>query len=235
MNIYKLKNKINGKIYIGQTTQTIRQRIRGHVNNSRFGSKLPIHCAIRKYGIDGFIIEEIAEAKTIDGLNELEIHYIKILNCLVPYGYNLTSGGKNYKKHQETKDKIRIAAKKRMAADGGKQLREALEKAHQARIGQSTWNKGFKTSAEVCLKLSESHLGQKPWNKGKTTSEDVKEKQRIAKSKISKPVKCLENGNKWDSIEQASKSTGISTTHIKRLIASGKKSGIGLSFKYICV
>lgn len=46
MIVYKLLNKINGKIYIGQTKNEVVSRVHGHsLNKSYIGN------AIRKYGL----------------------------------------------------------------------------------------------------------------------------------------------------------------------------------------
>jgi group I intron endonuclease len=84
MIIYEIKNKINGKSYIGQ-----------HSSNelgSYWGSGKLIKKAIEKYGIEKFerIILERCYSK--DELNEREKYWIKEKNSLVN-GYNLTDGG----------------------------------------------------------------------------------------------------------------------------------------------
>lgn len=53
----------------------------------------PIHCAIRKYGIENFqidILEENIEKELID---IKEQYYINLYNTMAPNGYNLTEGG----------------------------------------------------------------------------------------------------------------------------------------------
>ena len=46
MIIYKVKNKVDGKIYVGQTSQLLRARLSCHVcSNTYFGK------ALRKYGV----------------------------------------------------------------------------------------------------------------------------------------------------------------------------------------
>lgn len=92
--IYKVTNTVNGKAYVGQTRRTIEQRWKQHVYNS-FNeapyNKGPFHCAIKKYGVDAFIVEELEECKNED-LDEREMHWIKYLDTL-RNGYNATTGG----------------------------------------------------------------------------------------------------------------------------------------------
>lgn len=84
MIIYEIKNKINGKIYIGQ-----------HSSNelgSYWGSGKLIKYAIEKYGIENFERSILERCSTKDELNKREKYWIKEKNSLVN-GYNLTSGG----------------------------------------------------------------------------------------------------------------------------------------------
>ena len=52
MIIYKATNKINGKMYIGQTTQNLKNRNR----NRNYGKTL-FDYTFKKYGEDGFLVE----------------------------------------------------------------------------------------------------------------------------------------------------------------------------------
>lgn len=87
--IYKIINNINNKIYIGQSIN-IPQRIRIHFSTK--SKNTPLYNAIKKYGKENFIVE-IIEYCDKELLNSKEQLYIKQYNCMVPYGYNLTSGG----------------------------------------------------------------------------------------------------------------------------------------------
>ena len=55
--IYQLKNKINGKIYIGKTTQSVMTRFHKHCHASLKDSNTLIHKAIRKYGKENFEVD----------------------------------------------------------------------------------------------------------------------------------------------------------------------------------
>ncbi len=98
--IYKYTNKINGKVYIGQTNN-LQKRFNGHkseaFNPKAKGYNLPFHCAIRKYGIKNFIyevLEEIEDGESQDFINDREIFFIDFYHSLTTEnGYNLTVGG----------------------------------------------------------------------------------------------------------------------------------------------
>ena len=105
MLIYKITNKINDKIYIGQTTQSLNNRIRNYrsdVKHSKRSRK--IIDAMKKYGFENFVFEiihdNIASKKEMD---ELERKYISDFKI----GYNMELGGNSMGKHSdETKHKI---------------------------------------------------------------------------------------------------------------------------------
>lgn len=87
--IYKITNKINNKIYIGQS-QNIFSRWAEHRYEAKTNMK-PLYKAMRKYGIENFIFEIIEECE-IEKLNDREVYWIKYYDSYNK-GYNLTPGG----------------------------------------------------------------------------------------------------------------------------------------------
>lgn len=95
--IYLIKNRLNNKVYIGQTI---------HSFHNRYGRKkrwweIPsankyLKNSIDKYGIDNFEIYVLEFNKNIEELNVLEQSYILKYKSTNPkYGYNLRDGGEN--------------------------------------------------------------------------------------------------------------------------------------------
>lgn len=95
MFIYKITNKINGKIYIGQVyNKSIYDRWDRHVKSASPSSRSYVDRAISKYGKDNFVVEQIDEATSLEELNQKEKYWIKFYNSTNrSIGYNLTDGG----------------------------------------------------------------------------------------------------------------------------------------------
>jgi len=86
--IYLITNLLNGKKYVGKTTQTLKRRINQHKHGN-----IHIDKTIRKYGWENFKVEVLEECYTVEQLNEREIFWISALSCKHPNGYNHTDGG----------------------------------------------------------------------------------------------------------------------------------------------
>ena len=85
MIVYKTRNNVNGKIYIGKDESN---------NPEYLGSGVILKKAILKYGRDNFTKESIEECNSRDTLNEREIYWIKFYNSTNPkVGYNIAKGG----------------------------------------------------------------------------------------------------------------------------------------------
>jgi group I intron endonuclease len=84
--VYKITNLINGKVYIGQTIQSLKKRWRDHCHPNSDCSKLAR--AIQKYGKENFTIEEIENCSDMDSLNKAEEYWIKEHNS-IENGYNI--------------------------------------------------------------------------------------------------------------------------------------------------
>ena len=89
--IYIHKNKINGKVYVGQTSKTLNDRSRsgeGYKHNCTFYS------AIKEYGWENFEHKILEECTSIEEAYSKEKHYIELYKSnKEEFGYNMTNGG----------------------------------------------------------------------------------------------------------------------------------------------
>lgn len=90
--VYMLVNKVTGKKYIGQTSQSIRERFRHHCK-SRAETGSNIGDAINKYGTESFYAITLASCDNYKDALSLENLYIEQYNTLAPHGYNLSING----------------------------------------------------------------------------------------------------------------------------------------------
>ena len=103
--IYLIRNQVNGKCYVGQTTS---DRVNDRWRYERYRPHGCLKYAFEKYGIDKFSFETICKLP-IEELDDREILEIRERNTIVPNGYNIESGGNNNKTlNQETKTKLSI-------------------------------------------------------------------------------------------------------------------------------
>lgn len=187
MIVYCATNKINGKKYVGKTTQDLCERLKAHICDAIHGRGYIFHRAIFKYGIENFQVDVLCQCSSKQELIDAEKYWIKNLNSMSPVGYNLTSGGewgelvgeareratKNMKgkKHsnlgvprpQWVKDKISKSKKGTVYKTKGiPKSEETRRKISKSKLGKK--RKPF--SIETRIKMSVSHKGKVPWNKG---------------------------------------------------------------------
>lgn len=91
--LYCLQNKVNNKIYIGQTVN-IKNRMSYHKLCKK---PYPLYYSIKKHGWNNFNLTILEEYETLEEINEAEIFYIAYLNSQNrEIGYNLAPGGNGY-------------------------------------------------------------------------------------------------------------------------------------------
>lgn len=90
--IYKVENKINGYVYVGQTTKTLEQRKQHHIYDLKcYKYRSFFYAAIKKYGIENFewgCLEECPNSM----LDDREAFWISIYKK-AGKSYNILDGG----------------------------------------------------------------------------------------------------------------------------------------------
>ena len=134
-----LKNKINGKIYIGQTIRLMKRRLEEHRSGESSKCRA-LYSAIKKYGWDNFE-KDYYECPDED-LNFDEEFLVREMMTISPNGYNLREGGGNRGKHSE----------------------ESKQKNREAHLGEKNPNFGVPKSKDTKQKIGEAKLGDKNHN-----------------------------------------------------------------------
>lgn len=164
--IYVITNTFSGKIYVGQTWQTLEQRWHQHVKSSvrvHGPRKSPFHCAVQSYGKSVFEIRTVCLAFTQAALDEAERYFIVALSARLPKGYNLSEGGSTSPvKDPDVRAKIAatLTGRKRSAESVANQQRtRSLKKyrhSEETRARMSASQKGRTITPEHRRKLSVS-------------------------------------------------------------------------------
>lgn len=204
MIIYKVQNKTNGKIYIGQTARDIKVRIDEHCRHS----STAIDAAIAKYGIESFDVEQIDTAETIEELNEKEIYWIQFYSSMAPNGYNLCEGGDNtigYHHKDISKRKMSVAKSKMYVGEGNPFY-------------------GKKHSSESKKKMSEKRKGL-----AHLTQEQI---DTLRASHRTVKVRNIDTGEVFDSVKAAAERYGLKDTHITRVCKGKRKRTGGYRWEY---
>jgi hypothetical protein len=103
IGIYKIENKVNGKVYVGQSIH-IEQRWSEHKAELRgnYHHNAHLQSSWNKYGEDNFEFSIIEVFKKINKLNEREIYWINYYDSYKnEFGYNLTTGGCGTRKYND--------------------------------------------------------------------------------------------------------------------------------------
>jgi group I intron endonuclease len=105
--IYKVTNKLNNKIYIGQTAKN---------NPNYLGSGTIILKAVLKYGFENFT-KEIIESCSDCMVDEREIYWISFYNSTnKEIGYNISTGGNGGNLGDIVNEKISLKRKGKILA-----------------------------------------------------------------------------------------------------------------------
>ena len=188
IGIYSITNKINGKIYFGQSHH-IEHRFDAH--KWREANK-HLKSSYKKYGLENFefaIVKVLHDSPTLSQLllDAYEDHYIQKYHTTDPkFGYNKKGGGAYGRHSEETNEKCRQAMLGKKASE---ETRIKLSIAHKGKPGHLSTEEsraklriaraGRIFTDETRKKLSTSLKGVNTWSKGRPWSE----KRRAAYNK----------------------------------------------------
>lgn len=226
--IYKIINKINGKVYVGKTEDTPELRFNEHLRTVKRGVKQSkLYSAIKCYGPENFMVEELDTANSRDELNQKEKYWIEKLDSRNPnVGYNVSSGGdggatwsaagyitmnkdnrNTFVKPDDVEQYLNNGWKL-----GGRKLGKSTNRStgkwihqgdKQKRVYEYELEEYLNNGWEIgyCDKakvnLSKSHLGQIPVNKGVHQSEEQKLKTSVATKEAMHRPEVLEKMEKF--------------------------------------
>lgn len=166
--VYRAQNLVSGKIYIGQTSKQLTQRVASHLNSVQKNSPYPFHKALRRYGELGFTWDVVSWAETRLELNDLEREWIRLSNSTDRHvGYNMTFGGEGFVGTPEARAKISASL------SGRKQSKEMVARRVAGRAG-------YRHSEETKQKIGFANKGKPGTRNGAIVTEETREKMRAA-------------------------------------------------------
>lgn len=223
MHIYKTTNLLNGKIYVGQTSKNL--------DTDYLGSGKVLIKAVKKYGKSAFKREIIEECVSKEQMNEREKYWIQYFDSINRNkGYNVSIGGEG--------------------GNLGDKVNKKISKSMKGKISVKDINGNvFSISANddrfASGELVGVQKGMVPYNKGVPMSESQKQKMRVPKSKEHienmskskigkgvKPIICLNNGVKYNSIKEAAEKLGLTVPNVVAVLKGRAKKTKGYSFQY---
>ena len=217
--VYQHINKINGKVYIGMTSRSLKERFGNNGNN--YTTSPSFFNAIQEYGWDNFDHIILYEGLTESEACKMEQKMISKFDSMNPeFGYNQASGGNN----------------------NFKMAKEAREKLSKSKIGNKN-GEGHPCSEEKKRKISEVQKGKKftqehreklsiaaqnrhvpcSEEKGKTLSNSYPNKKQIY---------CVELDTVYESTQECGRQLEMSASNIVAVCRGRHKSYKGLHFEY---
>lgn len=216
--VYKHKNKINNKVYIGITMQVPEQR--WGANGSNYKSSPHFYNAIQKYGWDCFEHTILFENLTKEEACLKEKELINYYNSMDKnFGYNSTSGGEAFELSEEAKAK---KSNSMLGNKNGLGKKCSPEKAQKISDAQ----KGRKFTDEHKKKLSESA------KKRHVPCSDEKRETLKANYPYMKKVYCIETDTIYISVQECARQLGLYATNIVKVCKGIHKTTGGFHFEY---
>lgn len=219
IGIYKITNKINGKVYVGQSVE-LEERKREHFRCLRKGihDNIYLQNSFYKYGEENFVFEviEYISEPLENVLTEREQYWIDYYGGYTSSNtYNLKEAGSHGRDSELLKQIKSNAQKGKIMPKLSDEHKQAIsEKLKGIKRSQETKNKisnarkGIKFSEEHCKHISEGKKGGTPWNKGVPASLETREKlSKAAKGQVRRTAEQYKEDSKklWKPVAQYDK------------------------------
>lgn len=233
--IYKITNKNNQKVYIGQT---IKDRPTDRYSQHRYLATHPeqekgvsyLHRAMAADGLESFCFELIEEVPN-SSLNEREQFWIQEYSSLVPNGYNLSKGGAGtpgYAREQTIEEREkRKESNKKFYLDHPEARQAASERTKQLWENEDYRKKVTESNIRFYQEHPGMFAGENNPMYGKHHTEEALEKIRAhaatKKTKIAQLDKdTLEMIKIHEGIKDAEKVLGVSHGWLSKAAKTGK-------------
>ena len=209
VGIYRILNKTNGKVYIGQS-KNLQRRMTDYTSCSSHSKQL--NEDIKKFGLDNFSFTLI-EKCTEEELDKKETEYILKYKSNV-YGYNKNKRGKTGPKPEGFGEKIRLTV-----ANRPPKSKETLEKMSKMFSGENNPFYGKKHSKETIERVKQTK---------KKNGVDF----RGERNPSAKPIVCINTGEYFSYSTLAANKYNLDLSTIIKCCKGKRNKTKGMSFKY---
>lgn len=178
--VYTVTHLPSGRVYVGQTQQSVERRWKGHHHRAQAGSRSMFHRALRRHPADQFAWSVVETHATEAAVKRAEVALIAALRARGTKLYNLTDGGdgtSGYRHGPEALAKMAAVHRGTVLTEAHKKkLSDALrnrEFSPETRALISASKRGHATSLETRAKIARSLTGR-------TLSAETREKVAAA-------------------------------------------------------
>ena len=208
--IYKATNVVTGEIYVGATTVSLQERINDHYNKATKNYGHKFQNAIREYGFESFIWEQIDTGINTDELALKEKYYIQKFDSF-HNGYNSDRGGGFKKTIYQYNLTGELESTFQSLEEASKSSSISEESISHACIGDRKTSNGFYWTYTSTFDLKE----------------DIRKKKVILYDYEGELVKV------FDSISEASKATEVNKSSIAKCCRGERKKAGDFIWKFL--
>ena len=251
--IYLITNKLNKKVYVGQTIKTAEYRWSQHIKCSKYAkyAHYSLYRAFNKYGIENFTFEVIVDNVPDDLLDDLETNCIAAYNGIL--GYNMVAVGssmKGYKFSEKVLAHLSSIRKGKEPTNKGKKFPELSGANHprSKRVTQVSTGTIFESALAAAIELGVCHssvIGSCKGRKGKVggsyfeytdypnqTITRPKENLKGGNNGMARSVVCEQTGDVYPSLVEAATALGLKVGSVQAVCRGTRVSVFGYTFKY---
>lgn len=201
--IYMIKNKLDGTMYIGQTIFTAQKRFNQHLacaRNTKRNKRL--YNAIRRDGENNFELIVLEKNVAVENLDELEIYYIEKYDTF-HNGYNHTIGGggmRGYHHSPETRKKMGIGISKSMWKINTPERTEKIRNAQKGRPLTEEHKQHIKDSIKDRYGVNNPFYGKKHTDETKKKMSEQKilyDVQQLKGNDLIQAFNSVESAAEW--------------------------------------
>lgn len=212
--VYRARNLVNGKTYVGVTKTGLAKRERHHRRLARSGGGYRLHAALRKYGDENIVFEPVMDFE--DDLPLAFVFEAELIDAEKP-AYNTSQGGwlSTEALNKLLAGKLHKRTRRKMTDEEKARRKELMRRYPPPRLGSTM-------SEEHKAKLIAGRVGKPaPWQ-GKKRPELV--------LKAGKPVMCVEDGLHFPSVAHAERHYGLKKDAVGRVVRGERLSVDGRHF-----